>query len=83
MTAHRWIVLAMIVAFLSPAHTQTPPPTLFENVRIFDGKSGRLSAPSQVLVQGNKIARISATPLVLDEAAGAVRIDVEAHSLIF
>jgi imidazolonepropionase-like amidohydrolase len=82
MTAHRWIVLAMIVAFLSPAHTQTPPPTLFENVRIFDGKSGRLSAPSQVLVQGNKIARISATPLVLDEAAGAVRIDGGGRTLM-
>jgi hypothetical protein len=29
--------------------------TLFSNVRIFDGKKGELSAPSHVLVRGNKI----------------------------
>ena len=33
--------------------------TLFENVRIFDGKSATLSAPSNVLVRGNKIETIS------------------------
>ena len=84
MTAHRWLVLALIVAFLSPTHTQTqtPPPTLFENVRIFDGKSGRLSAPSQVLVQDKKIARISTTPIVLDAATGAVRIDGGGRTLM-
>ena len=33
---------------------------MFENVRIFDGKSATLSAPSNVLVRGNIIERISA-----------------------
>jgi imidazolonepropionase-like amidohydrolase len=33
--------------------------TLFQNVRIFDGRSGSLSAPSNVLVKGNVIERIS------------------------
>ena len=33
--------------------------TLFQNVRIFDGKSAALSAPSNVLVKGNTIERIS------------------------
>ena len=37
--------------------------TLFQNVRIFDGKSGRLPGPSHVLVRGNRIERISATPI--------------------
>jgi hypothetical protein len=31
---------------------------LIENVRIFDGKSARLSGPSNVLVLGNKITQI-------------------------
>jgi imidazolonepropionase-like amidohydrolase len=37
--------------------------TLFQNVRIFDGKSGSLSAPSSVLIKGNVIERISAVPI--------------------
>jgi len=37
--------------------------TLFQNVRIFDGTKGELSPPSSLLVRGNKIERISATPL--------------------
>jgi imidazolonepropionase-like amidohydrolase len=40
--------------------------TLFENVRIFDGKGGPLSGPSHVLVRGNKIARISASPIAVE-----------------
>ncbi len=43
---------------------QAPPPaTIFENVRIFDGKTATLSAPSHVLVRGNTIARISSSPI--------------------
>jgi len=37
--------------------------TLFQNVRIFDGKSAVLSAPSNVLVRGNTIDRISLDPI--------------------
>jgi len=40
--------------------------TLFQNVRIFDGKSDALSAPSDVLVKSNVIERISASPITLD-----------------
>ncbi len=40
--------------------------TLFQNVRIFDGKNAALSAPSSVLVKGNTIEQISA-----NAAAGA------------
>lgn len=36
---------------------------LFRNVRVFDGKSDRLSGPSNVLVRGNIIHTISAAPL--------------------
>ena len=36
--------------------------TLFQNVRIFDGKNSELSAPSNVLVKGNTIQRITVDP---------------------
>jgi imidazolonepropionase-like amidohydrolase len=50
------------------SQAQSPAPlsgtsTLFENVRIFDGKGPILSAPSHVLVRGNVIERISAAPV--------------------
>src|SRR6202045_4809181 len=47
--------------------------TLFQNVRIFDGKNGALSAPSDVLIRGNIIERISASPITVD-AVPNVRI---------
>ncbi|WP_353646930.1 amidohydrolase family protein [Mesorhizobium sp. WSM2239] len=52
---------------------------LFENVRIFDGKGAALSAPSNVLVEGNVIARISTSPI---EAEGAQRIAGNGRTLM-
>ena len=43
--------------------------TLFENVRIFDGKAAALSTPSNVLVRGNVIERISTQPIPVDRRA--------------
>ena len=45
---------------------QSSNATLFQNVRIFDGKNDLISAPSDVLVEGSRIARISATTPVSD-----------------
>lgn len=56
-----------------------PSATLFTNVRIFDGTHGRLSAPSNVLVQGTTIARISAAAI---DAPGARRIDGRGRTLM-
>ena len=56
--------------------------TLFQNVRIFDGKSGRLSAPSHVLVRGNRIERISATPIPADRRADTMMIDGAGRTLM-
>src|SRR5580700_4671291 len=39
--------------------------TLFQNVRIFDGRSATLSVPSNVLVKDGIIARISANPIAI------------------
>jgi imidazolonepropionase-like amidohydrolase len=43
--------------------------TLFQNVRIFDGTRPTLSAPSNVLIRGNTIERISASPITVDANA--------------
>ena len=47
--------------------------TLFQNVRIFDGRSSVLSAPSNVLVKSGIIERISVNPIAVDANAN-VRI---------
>jgi len=57
-----------IAAALSPevraqSTTQAGAATLFQNVRIFDGTASPLSAPSNVLVKGNLIERISAAAI--------------------
>src|SRR5580692_9714313 len=59
-----------LAPFATPA---SPQPTLFQNVRIFDGRSAALSAPSNVLVRGNTIARISVNPITV-EASENVRV---------
>jgi imidazolonepropionase-like amidohydrolase len=54
----------------SPAASQASEPVmLFQNVRIFDGRGSELSAPSNVLVRGNKIERISTGPIPVDRRA--------------
>ena len=47
---------------------------IIENVRIFDGISDRLSAPSHVLVVGNLIKAISAAPIADPPATSVTRI---------
>ncbi|HEX3438251.1 MAG TPA: amidohydrolase family protein, partial [Pseudacidobacterium sp.] len=52
---------------LAPDHpASSTGATLFQNVRIFDGHGSALSAPSNVLVKGNIIERISADPIPVD-----------------
>ncbi len=60
----------MSVSVLAQSPADTPAKqVLFANVRIFDGKSATLSAPSHVLVRGNKIERISTTGIPVDRSA--------------
>src|SRR5215471_15644760 len=58
------------------------PVTVFSNVRIFDGKSDKLSAPTNVLVRGNKIAKISSQPIPTDRRADTVLIDGGGRTLM-
>src|ERR1700680_4978158 len=67
----------MAVGLASAASAQGNPPanasaTLFQNVRIFDGKSGSLSAPSSVLVKGNIIERISTAPITAEPGVAVI-----------
>jgi len=52
-----------------PATPGAEASTLFQNVRVFDGKSGAISGPTNVLVTGRTIARISNAPIVVDPNA--------------
>jgi imidazolonepropionase-like amidohydrolase len=56
--------------------------TLFENVRIFDGKGAALSAPSNVLIRGNIIERISTQPIPVDRRADTRIIDGGGRTLM-
>ena len=59
--------LAVALCLVLTAHAAEPPAlTLFENVRIFDGKSEQLSANVNVLVRGNTIDKISKDPIPID-----------------
>ena len=86
--ANIFVYMALAVVFTLPAATQritAPPPaavTLFQNVRIFDGKSAQLSAPSFVLVRGSRIEKISATPIPTDRRADTVIIDGAGRTLM-
>lgn len=67
---------------LSPENqSQEPTSVLFENVRIFDGTSEQLSAPSNVLVAGNKIQTISTGSIPAPEG-GVTRINGEGRVLM-
>jgi imidazolonepropionase-like amidohydrolase len=64
---------ALLAASYLPARAEGEPgpsapqsTVLFQNVRIFDGKSAALSAPSNVLVRGNLIDKISTDPIPVD-----------------
>ena len=57
------VVIAVALAAVPLAQSPASSAVVFENVRIFDGKTDRLSGPSHVLVTGNVIKAISSTPI--------------------
>jgi imidazolonepropionase-like amidohydrolase len=63
---------AAILCLAHTAHAAEPPAlTLFENVRIFDGKTDALSASMNVLVRGNTIEKISKDPIPIEGSPAA------------
>jgi imidazolonepropionase-like amidohydrolase len=77
-----FLVAALGLATGLNAQAQQPAATVFENVRIFDGKRGQLSGPAHVLVRGNKIERISRTPIPTDRRADTVLVDGGGRTLM-
>jgi imidazolonepropionase-like amidohydrolase len=63
------LCLVGATAFAQPQSVEPSTPILFENVRIFDGKSDTLSAGMNVLVRGNTIDKISKDPIPSDLSA--------------
>ena len=77
------LAVAGIFALAPLAHAQQPPPAvLFQNVRIFDGEASALSPPSNVLIRGNKIERISTTAIASDDGANTRIIDGGGRTLM-
>ena len=64
--------IASFVLLALPARADV---TLFENVRVFDGVSPELTAPMNVLVRDNVIARITPEPIPTDADAAITLID--------
>jgi imidazolonepropionase-like amidohydrolase len=73
------IVAALALLTAGMAVAQAPEEVLFRNVRVFDGKSERLTAPTSVLVRGNRIASIGPTAVA---AAGATIVDGAGRTLM-
>ena len=84
----RHLAPAMLVCALAvsagAAHGQQADAavTLFNNVRIFDGKNPSLSAASNVLIRGNLIERISQAPIPVDRSATTRIIDGGGRTLM-
>jgi imidazolonepropionase-like amidohydrolase len=77
------VALSMTAAATAPP-TPSAQPTgvLFENVRIFNGSSDRLSPPSNVLVVGNVIQTISIAPVAPPAGTIVQRIDGGGRTLM-
>src|SRR5215472_4607432 len=76
------VVVSVFISFRLIAQDVQPTIVLFQNVRVFDGKSGTLSGPSNVLVRGNKIERISTAPIPTDRSAKTQIIDGGGRTLM-
>lgn len=72
-------LVAVLMAAVASAAENT---VLFQNVRIFDGKSDQLSGPQNVLVRGNKIETISAKPIPVDKSSNTTIINGDKRTLM-
>jgi len=59
-----------------------PASVIFENVRIFNGTSDQLSAPSNVLIMGNVITAISTTPIAAPPETSVTTIQGNGRTLM-
>lgn len=74
-----------LLTFSSPdsAHAQSSEGTvLFQNVRVFDGKSSTLSSPTNVLVRDNKIEKITTEDIPVDRSADTTIVKGDGRTLM-
>jgi len=77
----KWMIAAAFAMLIvGAAAAQAPAEVVFSNVRVFDGKSDRLTAPTSVLVRGNRIAAIG--PAAVSAAPGATIVEGEGRTLM-
>src|SRR6516162_4528484 len=77
-----FLLLVGCLASAAPAQTSQPGTVLFENVRVFDGKSAQLPEPSSVLVRGNRIEKISNGPIPVDRSGATSCIRAMRRSMM-
>jgi len=77
----RTSIVAAVLCLTHTAHAAEAV-TLFENVRIFDGKSDTLSGTMNVLVRGNTIEVISKDPIPIDGGPSPKIIDGGGRTLM-
>jgi len=79
-----WVlaVVGLALDVGAQAPQPTPPVTLFTNVRIFDGRRPSLSAVQHVLVRGQTIERISASPIAVQASLDTTVIDGGGRTLM-
>lgn len=68
------LILCGVTSQVCQAQGSPPTGVVFENVRIFDGTSDRLSPATNVLVVGNTIRAISSSPIADPPATSLVRL---------
>jgi len=76
------VLTGLVASFAVPlayAQDNPKPATLIANARVFDGKSDRLSAPTSVLIEGNKISQLGGS---VAAPAGATVIDAQGRTLM-
>lgn len=84
MKLHLRTLLGSVALALSAAGAQAQATTavIFENVRIFNGLSDRLSAPANVLVEGRIIKTISVSPISPPAGSTVTRVDGSGRTLM-
>lgn len=74
--------LALLLSCLFAVPAAAVEAVLFENVRIFDGQSDRLTGPAHVLVTGNLITTISTAPIEPPAGTTVTRIAGDGRTLM-
>jgi imidazolonepropionase-like amidohydrolase len=76
LTVRCMAIVLCVLCFAVSGLSQSPPTAtvLFQNVRIFNGKSAALSGPSNVLVRDNKIERVSTAAIAVEPGPGTTII---------